>query len=197
MKPTTIFTLTCTNKGTSTGTPVLFPDKLYTDAKVGFTFTIYKGKIIRPIPCFWDKSFLSSKGEPKVLDMMMKSPEDAARYFGETIYNRLRKKKSPTENILDIYDYHHFARANPWKGKYWFRLKTGNIIVPFFALKLWSIYFYIGFKGYDIDPVPGPIPYGDRGDITWAEDLPQQRALCPSITLRGVADLLRKIFNRG
>lgn len=123
----------------------------------GFKIDLCIGRLIRPIGLLWERGYWDN-GKLKISDIPENQWDD---YFGEDLANKIRKLEKRSLK---------YGVYNPWYAKHWCVVRLPKFIPTIFISvglgKLWS--FYIGSKGYDIDPF--------TRDVTWTNEVDEARA---------------------
>jgi len=148
----------------------------------GVLFKINLGRIVRPVPRFWNKHFWIDK--IPIRDIPTEEWND---YFGKDLAEKIRE--------LDPYCY-KYPTYNPWFAKRWFILRLPKWIPSCFISigTPWKS-IYIGCKDYEVDVPDLPGTQSSGKDRTWTnkndkkiaqENEPRDvyYALCPSLTFR-------------
>ncbi len=99
------------------------------------------GNMIRPIPCFWKKEFITQK--PTIKEIIDRDILYAKEYFGEELFDEIKH--------LNPYQYKRGA-YNPWFAIHWFVLRIPKLPTLSFSIGTPWRNFHIGSKGYKIDP---------------------------------------------
>jgi len=148
----------------------------------GIKLDLAIGKIIRPIPYFWELGFWK-KDKPMIQDILNEGLDFAMDYFGNDLY----------EQIMLLPSYHWPKRTvyNPWYARYAFVLRIPSFVWPSISIGTPWINFHIGSKSFKVDPF--------TRDRTWCghkerklalRDEPHDRfyALALSTTIRNNRD---------
>lgn len=148
----------------------------------GIKFDIAIGRVIRPIPFFWQLGFWK-KDKPVIQDMLDAGEGFARDYFGEKLY----------EQIMLLPPYHWKIRTvyNPWYALHAFVLRIPPFIWPSFSIGTPWVSFHVGSKTAQIDPFTRDRTWCGHKERKLAEkEAPHDRfyALALSATLRNTRD---------
>lgn len=109
----------------------------------GIKFDLATGRVIRPIPYFWELGFWK-KDKPVIQDILDVGQEFAREFFGDELY----------EEIIQLPPYHWIKRTvyNPWYARHAFVLRIPPFIWPSISIGTPWFSFHIGSKAAQIDP---------------------------------------------
>jgi len=126
----------------------------------GVKIDIAIGRVIRPIPFFWELGFWK-KDKPVIQDILNEGKEYAKEYFGKALYHEIMQ--------LSSYQWKKRTVYNPWYARYKFVLRIPSFVWPSISIGTPWLSFHIGSKSFKVDPF--------TRDRTWCGKKEKQLAM--------------------